>query len=68
VCVGVPIQCGYGGVVSLCSLKHYWHQVGFFSLRNYKQDVFNIVIGFRLMFLTWRILFIIVVCKKRINV
>ena len=22
VCVGVPIQCGYGGVVSLCSLKH----------------------------------------------
>ena len=24
VCVGVPFQCGYGGVVSLCSLKHYW--------------------------------------------
>jgi len=23
VCVGVPLQCGYGGVVSLCSLKHY---------------------------------------------
>jgi len=23
VCVGVPFQCGYGGVVSLCSLKHY---------------------------------------------
>jgi len=22
VCVGVPFQCGYGGVVSLCSLKH----------------------------------------------
>jgi len=22
VCVGVPLQCGYGGVVSLCSLKH----------------------------------------------
>ena len=22
-CVGVPFQCGYGGVVSLCSLKHY---------------------------------------------
>ena len=22
VCVGVPYQCGYGGVVSLCSLKH----------------------------------------------
>jgi len=21
VCVGVPFQCGYGGVVSLCSLK-----------------------------------------------
>ena len=21
-CVGVPFQCGYGGVVSLCSLKH----------------------------------------------
>ena len=21
VCVGVPLQCGYGGVVSLCSLK-----------------------------------------------
>jgi len=21
VCVGVPYQCGYGGVVSLCSLK-----------------------------------------------
>jgi len=23
VCVGVPFQCGYGGVVYLCSLKHY---------------------------------------------
>ena len=23
VCVGVPYQCGYAGVVSLCSLKHY---------------------------------------------
>jgi len=23
VCVGVPLQCGYGGVASLCSLKHY---------------------------------------------
>jgi len=23
VCVDVPFQCGYGGVVSLCSLKHY---------------------------------------------
>ena len=22
-CVGVPFQCGYGSVVSLCSLKHY---------------------------------------------
>jgi len=22
-CVGVPWQCGYGGVVSVCSLKHY---------------------------------------------
>ena len=22
-CVGVPFQCGYGGVVSLCSLKHF---------------------------------------------
>ena len=21
VCVGVPFQCGYGGVMSLCSLK-----------------------------------------------
>jgi len=21
-CVGVPLQCGYGGVVSVCSLKH----------------------------------------------
>ena len=23
VCVGVPFKCGYGGVVSYCSLKHY---------------------------------------------
>ena len=23
VCVGVPFQCGYGGVVSLCSQKNY---------------------------------------------
>ena len=23
-CVGVPFQCGYGGVMSLCSLKHYF--------------------------------------------
>ena len=22
-CVGVPLQCGYGGVVFVCSLKHY---------------------------------------------
>ena len=22
VCVGVPLQCGYGGVVSLCSLLY----------------------------------------------
>jgi len=25
--VGVPLQCGYGGVVSLCSLKHCSHSV-----------------------------------------
>jgi len=22
-CVGVTLQCGYGGVVSVCRLKHY---------------------------------------------
>jgi len=27
VCVGVPIQCGYGGVVSLCSLKIHYNRV-----------------------------------------
>ena len=30
-CVGVPLQCGYGGVVFVCSLKHY-------SLLNYQDD------------------------------
>jgi len=27
VCVGVPYQCGYGGVVSLCSPKHYCYEL-----------------------------------------
>ena len=26
-CVGVPLQCGYGGVVSLCNLKHYYNKI-----------------------------------------